>query len=112
MTPAATAGWQLRVHGVGGPQGPKMLGVLEETDTITLPPEDVVIPDVPEAPKHIPVDTHSRVLRRLEYESVEAYEWGGLPLGGLTPALWAGFLPLTLLNVAGCSHRPGPARPA
>src|SRR5438445_8396214 len=112
MTPAAAAAWQLRLHGVGGPQGPKMLGVLEETDTITLPPEDVVIPDVPEAPKHIPVDTRSRVLRRLDDEGVEAYEWGGLTLGSLTHALWAVFLPLTVLNVAGWSHKPGAGRGA
>src|SRR5207247_6107423 len=114
MTPAAAAAWQLRVHGVGGPQGPKMLGVLEETDTITLPPEDVVIRDVDidEVPKSIPVNNGSRVLRRLDDLGVEAYEWGGLTLGSLVHSLWAVFLPLTVLNVAGWSRRPGAGRAA
>lgn len=112
MTPAAPAAWQLRVHGVGGPQGPKMLGVLDETDTLTLPPEDVVLPNVSDAPTHIPVDTRSRVLRRLDDTGAEAYEWGGLTLGSLTHALWAVFLPLTVLNVAGWSHGPGAGRAA
>jgi hypothetical protein len=104
---------QLRVHGVGGPQGPKMLGELFETDTVTLPPitGELTRPDGTKEPYTVPCDTKSRVVRRVDDLDIHAYEWGGLTLGGILHALWVVYLPLTILNAAGWAHRPGSGRP-
>jgi hypothetical protein len=88
---------EIRVHGVGGPQGGKMLGELDESDIVTLPPFG------PEG-KRLPKDLESRFVRRVPDDDTEAYEWGGLTTGSWGKALWILYLPLTLLNVAGWAH--------
>jgi hypothetical protein len=95
---------EVRVHGVGGPQARKILGVLDETDTETL--------RLPVPPEHrgLFADPKSRIVRRVGEPTTVAYEWGGLTLGSLVNALWAVYLPLTFLNVAGWSGRPGAGR--
>ncbi len=92
------------MHGVGGPQAAKILGVLDETDT------EVVPPPAPGPPAKVFVDGKSRVVRRIGEPGIVAYEWGGLTLGSLRNALWVAYLPLTVLNVAGWSQRPGAGR--
>jgi hypothetical protein len=95
---------EIRVHGVGGPQATKILGENDETRTFTLRPDAV-------DDRHaVPPDPKSRVVRRLADPSVVAYEWGGLTLGNFLNALWVVYLPLTVLNDAGWSHRPGAGR--
>ncbi len=104
---------EVRVHGVGGPQAAKILGVLDETDT-----EVVVAPPLPSPSVgrggamavHLFADAKSGVVRRIGEPAVVAYEWGGLTLGSLANALWVAYLPLTVLNVAGWSQRPGAGR--
>jgi hypothetical protein len=95
---------EVRVHGVGGPQARKILGVLDDTDTETL--------RLPAPPRQdgLFADTKSRIVRRVGEPTTVAYEWGGLTLGSLLNALWAVYLPLTFLNVAGWSGRPGAGR--
>ncbi|HVF15086.1 MAG TPA: hypothetical protein VM942_10830, partial [Acidimicrobiales bacterium] len=139
-----TAAWQVRVHGVGGPQGRKILGVLSEDDTETLGPDPVTVAGVgggqaDTAPDgtatatagaasaataiaaatgaargavltQVPADTDTRVMRRPEDHGIEAYEWGGLTLGSTLKTLWVVFLPLTVLNASGWSHKPGADR--
>ena len=98
--------WQLRVHGVGGPQGPKMLGELNESDVYTLP----AVPLGED--RFVPPDPKSRLVRRHDLSGIVAYEWGALTLGSLLRTLWVVFLPFTLLNVAGWSHRRWAGKPA
>ncbi len=105
--------WQIRVHGVGGPQGRKILGVLTEEDTETLGPDPVTgTGDGTGAGglTQVPADTDSRVLRRPDDHGIDAYEWGGLTLGSTLKALWVVYLPLTILNASGWTHRPGAGR--
>ena len=105
-----SAAWQVRVHGVGGPQGRKILGVLAEDDTETLGPDPVTGVDGAEGGgvlQQVPADPSSRVLRRPDDHGIEAYEWGGLTLGSTLKALWVVYLPLTVLNASGWSHKPG-----
>lgn len=97
-------GPELRVHGVGGPQGAKMLGALDETDTVTLPQIKVGGLD-------LPYDGRTRFVRRLARDDVDAYEWGGMTTGTRASALWVLYLPLTVLNATGWSspsHRRTP----
>ena len=112
MSPVPAAE-ELRVHGVGGPQAAKILGVLDETDTEVLAPPALPPPSEPigpQAPVHLFADDKSRVVGRIGEPAVVAYEWGGLTLGSLANALWVAYLPLTVLNVAGWSQRPGAGR--
>ncbi|MEA2686249.1 MAG: hypothetical protein QOE93_1444 [Actinomycetota bacterium] len=102
----ASEAWQVRVHGVGGPQGRKMLGVLSDDDTEALGP-DPVTGEAGAGLTRVPSDTKTRVMRRPDDHGVEAYEWGGLTLGSTRNALWVVYLPLTILNASGWSHKPG-----
>lgn len=96
---------EIRVHGVGGPQAAKILGVLAETDTETLR-----LPLPPDVGPGQFADPKSRIVRRIGEPGIVAYEWGGLTLGSLRNALWVAYLPLTFLNVAGWSGRKGAGR--
>ena len=112
MSPVPTAE-EVRVHGVGGPQAAKILGVLDDTDVEVLVPPALPPPSGatgPAPPVHLFADAKSRVVRRIGDPGVVAYEWGGLTLGSLANALWVAYLPLTVLNVAGWSQRPGAGR--
>ncbi len=107
----AEPAWQVRVHGVGGPQGRKMLGVLSDDDTETLGPDRVTgVDERPGVLRQVPADRGTRVMRRPEEQGIEAYEWGGLTLGSTLKALWVVYLPLTILNASGWSHKPGAGR--
>jgi hypothetical protein len=88
---------EIRVHGVGGPQGGKMLGELDESDIVTVPPFGA-------DGESLPRNAESRFVRRVRDDGTEAYEWGGLTTGSWARALWILYLPLTLLNVAGWAH--------
>ncbi len=81
---------ELRVHGVGGSHGAKMLGYESETDVVVVG-EGV---------------GGTRVLARRRDPSVESYEWGDLTSGSGVRALWILLLPFTLINVAGWMHPP------
>ena len=100
---------ELRVHGVGGPQGPKILGWTSTTDVVTLPP--IEIPGADGTIQHSPRDAHTRFVRPVVPEPgrpvTEAYEWGGLTMGSRLKALWVVFLPFTLLNVGGWARTQG-----
>jgi hypothetical protein len=97
------------VHGVGGPQGPKMLGVRDELDTTPVPPfpapDATEPPEAPEAPARIPADGQTQFLRRYRDPTDEAYEWGGLTVGSWSKGLWVLYLPFTLINAGGWAHR-------
>lgn len=89
---------ELRIHGVGGPQGPKILGYTSETDVVTEPAFTTA------SGAQVPADANSRFLRPVVPDTtgpVEAYEWGKLTTGSLLKSLWIVFLPFTLLNVGG-----------
>lgn len=112
MSPLPAA-QEVRVHGVGGPQASKILGVRDETDTEVRAPPVLPAPSPPTAPGtpvHVFADSKSRVVARIGEPAIVAYEWGGLTLGSLQNALWVAYLPLTVLNVAGWSQRPGAGR--
>ena len=83
---------ELRIHGVGGSPGEKLLGVSgpdaavvvgEGIDTVFLARRGQARPDEP---------------------PVEGYDWGGLTSGSVWQPLWVLLLPFTLVNVAGWSH--------
>ena len=86
---------ELRVHGVGGPQGPRMLGFQREEDVETLAPFRGVDGEM------VPRDANTRFVRPLGDYRVEAYEWGALTAGSPLRSLWVVYLPFTLLNVGG-----------
>lgn len=81
---------ELRVHGVGGSHGPRMLG-FESSAEVTVVGEGV---------------GGTRVLTRRRDPSVESYDWGDLTSGSGTRSLWIILLPFTLLNIAGWMHPP------
>ncbi len=85
--PAAS---ELRVHGVGGSHGPRMLG-FESAEDVVVVGEGV---------------GGTSVLARRHDRSVESYDWGDLTSGSGTRALWVLLLPFTLINVAGWMHPP------
>lgn len=89
----------LRAHGVGGPQGDRMLGVRDRLDTTPVPPFT--------APEEgsVPADGQTQFLRRYKDASDEAYEWGGLNVGSWSKGLWVLYLPFTLINAGGWAHR-------
>ena len=86
-TPGAS---ELRVHGVGGSHGPRMLG-FESADDIVVVGEG---------------GGGTSVFARHGDRSVESYDWGDLTSGSGTRALWVLLLPFTLVNVAGWTHPP------
>lgn len=101
---------QLRVHGVGGPQARKMLGLLEETDVMT-------VAEPSGGSEGFPTDGATRFARPIvqpdptelcaggsAVHPVEVYEWGGLTTGSWRRAGWVAYLPFTLINAAGWAH--------
>ncbi|HEV2759016.1 MAG TPA: hypothetical protein VGV86_05555 [Acidimicrobiales bacterium] len=81
---------ELRVHGVGGAHGPRMLGY----DS----PHDVVV--VGEG------IGGTSVLARRGDRTVESYDWGDLTSGTGSKPFWVFLLPFTLINLAGWMHPP------
>lgn len=81
---------ELRVHGVGGSHGARMLGF----DS----PHDVVV--VGEG-----IGGTSILARRTD-PSVESYDWGDLTSGTGSKPFWVFLLPFTLINLAGWMHPP------
>ena len=81
---------ELRVHGVGGSHGARMLGF----DS----PHDVVV--VGEG-----MGGTSVLARRTDL-SVESYDWGDLTSGTGSKPFWVFLLPFTLINLAGWMHPP------
>lgn len=83
---------ELRVHGVGGSHGARMLGFESDVE-VAVVGEGV---------------GGTRVLARRRDPSVESYDWGDLTSGSGTRSLWIILLPFTLLNLAGWMHPPVP----
>jgi hypothetical protein len=87
---------ELRIHGVGGSPGPKLLGF--------------------DDPREVRVDTERSMdaitirSRRDDHGTVVGFDWGDLTSGAMVQALWVFLLPFTLLNVAGWAHTSAGAR--
>ncbi len=90
MTSDGREAVELRVHGVGGAHGAKMLGYESLAD-------DVVV---------VERGKDTRILARSRDSSVESYDWGDLTSGSGLRSLWIVLLPFTLMNVAGWMHPP------
>lgn len=76
---------ELRVHGVGGPQEERLLGVES--------PKDLKVAAVGQG---------TRVVQRAAADDgVEGYSWGGLTSSSLNTTPWLVFVPFTLVNAAG-----------
>ena len=88
MVPARTQ--ELRVHGVGGSHGAKMLGFESKPDVV-LVGEGV---------------GGTAVLARRNDPTVESYDWGDLTSGTGSKPFWVFLLPFTLINLAGWMHPP------
>ena len=84
MDDARTA--EMRIHGVGGSPGPRLLGYADDEHTAVVDRSDGVV-----------------VLRRCDESEgrVEGFEWGDLTSGSRLQTLWVFLLPYTLLNAAG-----------
>ncbi|MDP1806886.1 MAG: hypothetical protein Q8K72_17050, partial [Acidimicrobiales bacterium] len=81
---------ELRVHGVGGSHGPRMLGFESKHDVVVVG-EGV---------------GGTSVLARRNDPSVESYDWGDLTSGTGSKPFWVFLLPFTLINLAGWMHPP------
>lgn len=81
---------ELRVHGVGGSHGPRMLGFDSRQD-IVIVGEGV---------------GGTSVFARRNDPSVESYDWGDLTSGTGSKPFWVFLLPFTLINLAGWMHPP------
>lgn len=81
---------ELRVHGVGGSPGPRLLGLTD-----------------PAAIEIVGEGVGTAFWTRRRDRSVEGYDWGALTSGSSLQSLWVLLLPFTLLNVAGWMHPPG-----
>ncbi|HET7721999.1 MAG TPA: hypothetical protein VFK43_18655, partial [Acidimicrobiales bacterium] len=81
---------ELRVHGVGGSHGPRMLGFDSRQD-IVIAGEGV---------------GGTSVFARRNDPSVESYDWGDLTSGTGSKPFWVFLLPFTLINLAGWMHPP------
>jgi hypothetical protein len=81
---------ELRVHGVGGSHGPRMLGYDSRQD-IVITGEGV---------------GGTSVFARRNDPSVESYDWGDLTSGTGSKPFWVFLLPFTLINLAGWMHPP------
>lgn len=78
---------ELRIHGVGGSPGERLLG-------LSHPDQAVVVAE----------GRPSLFLARRRDRRIEGYDWGGLTSGSVWQPLWVLLLPFTLLNVAGWAH--------
>lgn len=81
---------ELRIHGVGGSPGPRLLG-LEHPEEVEIVAEGV----------------GTAFWKRRGNDTIEGYDWGALTSGSALQPLWVLLLPFTLLNVAGWMHPPG-----
>ena len=81
---------ELRVHGVGGSPGPRMLGFDSKQD-IVIVGEGI---------------GGTAVFARRYDPSVESYDWGDLTSGTGSKPFWVFLLPFTLINLAGWMHPP------
>lgn len=87
---------ELRVHGVGGSHGARMLG-FESRHDVVLVGEGA---------------GGTSVLARRNDPTVESYDWGDLTSGTGSKPFWVFLLPFTLINLAGWMHPPeGAASP-
>lgn len=80
---------ELRIHGVGGSPGERLLG-LDHPDDAVLVAEGV----------------GTAFIARREEREVQGYDWGSLTSGSALQPLWVLLLPFTLINVAGWMHPP------
>jgi hypothetical protein len=78
---------ELRIHGVGGSPGERLLG-------LTHPDQAVVVGE----------GRPTVFLSRRRNRRIEGYDWGGLTSGSVWQPLWVLLLPFTLVNVAGWAH--------
>jgi hypothetical protein len=83
---------ELRVHGVGGSHGAKMLGFDSRHDVVL-----------------VGEGTGTSVLARRNDPTVESYDWGDLTSGTGSKPFWVFLLPFTLINLAGWMHPPAGA---
>jgi hypothetical protein len=81
---------ELRVHGVGGSHGPRILG-FDSNQDIVIVGEGV---------------GGTSVFARRNDPSVESYDWGNLTSGTGSKPFWVFLLPFTLINLAGWMHPP------
>lgn len=86
---------ELRVHGVGGSHGARMLGFDSPHDAV------VVAEGI----------GGTSVLARRTDPSVESYDWGNLTSGTGSKPFWVFLLPFTLINLAGWMHPPDGGAP-
>lgn len=82
---------ELRIHGVGGSPGSRLLGLESDEDAIV-----------------VGEGAGARFLARrsdpADARDLEGYDWGGLTSDATTQPLWVLLLPFTLMNVAGWTH--------
>lgn len=78
---------ELRIHGVGGSPGERLLGLAN-------PDQAVVVGE----------GVGTAFLSRREQRDIEGYDWGSLTSGSALQPLWLLLLPFTLVNVAGWAH--------
>lgn len=80
---------ELRIHGVGGSPGERLLG-------LSHPDQAVVVGE----------GLRTVFLARRSDRRIEGYDWGALTSGSTWQPLWVLLLPFTLVNVAGWAHPP------
>jgi hypothetical protein len=79
---------ELRIHGVGGSPGPRLLGF-----------------DLPTSVETVGEGVGGTVvIARRDDVTVEGYDWGDLTSGSGTQPFWVLLLPFTVLNAAGWMH--------
>lgn len=82
---------EVRIHGVGGSPGARLLGLESDEDAIV-----------------VGEGAGARFLARrsdpTDRRDLEGYDWGGLTSDAATQPLWVLLLPFTLMNVAGWTH--------
>ena len=82
---------ELRIHGVGGSPGPRLLGF-----------------DLPTSVETVGEGVGGTVVvARRDDVTVEGYDWGDLTSGSGTQPFWVLLLPFTVLNAAGWMHPTG-----